>query len=305
MKRTFIRIDYLPRRVMMSKQATKRAPNPLARFPWSHTARASEYLIAPVVYENKVDGFIHNVDSVIKQRTNRYGGQDPVSRKLQRASTSMKSCLRRKNIVCDDLTRSLQQINKSLRGTSNVPKNVKANNQKLLRYLRDHVRGKVISFLNHFLKSLKSVGSDIRKLETQVQRQAKWAKTGSKQFKIDPATFRKLQATERHIAQFKTKWGKLLNKLSTYGNRSVQSSVNQIKREMDSIRKSIRHSISLIKSATKSPKRRKPGVRALTAVPKGEANALYNKWMRYEKAVTQFNAEIRQFTEQLKATKSI
>jgi hypothetical protein len=254
------------------------------------------------MYMNTIDNFLNNIQTVAKQRRARNGAADAIAKKLHLGTVNARGQFRKANYINPNMTKYLHNIGYSLRGVKTA---AKAQLPRIFKNLKEGVRRDVVLFVGTLNRTIRSMTYEFTKWETVLRRNYASAKAGTKKYTIDPAIKRQLKSFENNVSAFKTKWNKLLSSLSTHGNVQVQAAVRMIKKELETLQKSIRTNRVLVNSIVKtSAAKKKSKVRAQALITKNELKTHYNKWMKKQQMFQNFRNGIFSYVDQLKAIKT-
>ncbi len=257
------------------------------------------------IYMTSIENFLNNIRTVAKKRASQKGHSDSIAKKLNISASNVRSQFKKSNILNPNTTKHLNDIGYSLRSVKNVSSNVKSQLPRVFRGLREGVRKDVLMFLGTLNRTVRSMTFAFTKWETLLRRNYASAKSGTKKYKIDPSITRQMKSFENNVSAFKSKWNKLLNSLSNHGNVQVQAGIRMIKKELETLQKSIRTNRVLIGSIVKSSKTKKNSkVRAQALITKSELKTHYNNWLKKQKLFQDVRNSIYHYVDQLKAIKS-
>lgn len=257
------------------------------------------------MYMTTIDNFLNNIRTVAKNRASEKGAKDLIAKRLNSCTTNARGQLRKTNVVNPKMTKFLNDIGYSLRGIKNVSNTVKAQLPRVFRSLREGVKKDVVLFLGTLNRSIRSMTYEFTKWETVLRRNHASVKAGNKRYKLDPAIKRQLLSFENNVSAFKTKWNKLINSLSNHGNVQVQAAVRMIKKELETLQKSIRTNRVLIHSIVKASAAKKfAKMRAEALMTKKDLKTYYNNWIKKQQMFQNFRNSIMSYADQLKAIKT-
>lgn len=254
------------------------------------------------VYAPKIQTLLGTIEGYVAQRRKAKGPQDLVAKRLHAISTQLESHLSKANAINPDFAKNLVKVNPSLRGIANVPQTLRSGPQKLSKYLREHVRKNVMNFLNNAKRSLAPIHSELKKLETQFNRQVKAGKGKKIQFRVDPSISKKFAQINSNITRFRNTWGKHLSTLALHGNAQMKTSVRAIKKQMDEIQKLIQRNVTIMNRYTKAAAR-KAGYRVQQLANNNHVKAVETRFNNIHNELESAKAQVLHYFDQLKAIK--
>lgn len=254
------------------------------------------------VYIPRIKTLMNNLNSFILQRKKIYGAGDPVAKRLQTIQTALGKEMRKANVVNPYLAKSIRGITPSLRGVSNVPKAIRMNAPKLAKFIQEQVRKDVLKFITMMKSTLSPMQTELKKLEAQLNNHVKLAKSKKIQLKSDAALWRRFNTLNNNITKFRTKWFKRLNSIKMHGNKNIQTAVNQLKKQIDELQKSVRRNLTILKRYSKATKLKK-GYKWQQILTAAQTKAFESKYNQINTSLEKFRIQVEQYLNQLKAVK--
>lgn len=238
----------------------------------------------------------------IKIRRDAYGVSDPVAKKLQAINKSIERELRKKIVINMSLAKNLNMLTPTLRGVSNVPAGLKNQIQSVKTFLKTHAQTEVVRFNTQMKKILTPMVSELKRLESDLQREVKKAHTMGVEPRVNPILKQKFATLLRRFMLFKTSWVKNLNKLKIHSPKSAQGSIDQIKRLLDEKQREFNRNLTILKRYAKST-RSTAGKKIYQIFSPQFLRALEMKWNYLNREAAQFKRNFPRYFDQLKTAK--
>lgn len=262
---------------------------------------AKKAVIVPI-FVPRIKTLMNNLNTFTIRRKKLFGPSDPVAKRLQTIHTAIGKELRKANVINLNMAKCLKNITPSIRGVSNVPPAIRMNAPKLAKFIRECVRKDVIKFITMMKTTLSPMQTELKKLEMQLNKHVKLAKSKKLQLKVDHALKRRFNTLNNNITKFRTKWFKRLNGLNLHGNRNVQIAVNQLKKQVDELHKTVRKNLTILNRYGKAAKLKK-GFKMQQILTAAQTKAFESKYNRINTDLEKFRMHVERYFDQLKAVK--